>query len=85
VYLTRDRNKAAVWSWSRCPNRLDHFRPECPLSRLTVFMTSCNWLHAMKDPQFTLSNIESFQTLSFGADNTFDYRVHGGQNLQDYK
>ena len=85
VYLTKNRGEAAVWSWQEVAIRLDTFRAECPLSRLTLFITNFNWLHTNRKQEFTFENVDSFQQISFFNDNTFEYQITGEQRYEFHK
>jgi len=43
LYLTKDRNAAAVFSWKECPVGMSTVRIECPLSLLNLNITKSNW------------------------------------------
>jgi len=56
MYLTKDRNKAAVFTWKECPARIDVRRMECPLSMLSQHISSSHWQHLPRGRELSLQN-----------------------------
>ena len=49
IYLTKDRNKAAVFTWQKVPPRYNITRIECPLSYLSNNVIKSPWIQVIKN------------------------------------
>lgn len=73
VYLTKDKNEAAVWEWSKYPERLQQDRLEVPLSKKMANISKTHWVYKNILEDFDFKNIKTFPHYVFYNDNTFDF------------
>lgn len=96
VYLTPDKNEAAVWEWTRYsrPVVAENYRladgsrgtvQDEEKNKLEVPISKkirkvCRTIWIYKDREFTLKNIDTFARYSFHEDGTFDLVERAGKH-----
>ena len=71
LYLTRNKNEAAVWQWHFLPQRGMINKIEVALSKKLLKISREQWIYKAEYQKFNARNIDTFPVISFFENNTF--------------